>query len=73
MSQVTPDDIKAGLRILRVLADAIKELGQVPSGVLYARISDLMSLDNYNGAIRLLEQAKMIEVKNHVIHWKGGI
>jgi len=70
---VTLNEVKAVISICRTLADTIKELGEVPSGHLYARVSDILSLANYHSAIGFLEKAGLIEVRdNMLLVWKGG-
>lgn len=69
---VTPEEVKAVVHICRTLADTIKELKEVPNGHLYARVSDILSLDNYTAAISFLKQAKLIIEKDNMLIWKGG-
>lgn len=49
------------------IAEAIKSLGSVPSGHLYARLMDKMELDEYNTIIAALEHVGIIRVTNHLI------
>jgi len=62
---------KAALEIVVAVADAIRELGSVPSGHLYARLMGNLSLDNYNAIVKLLENAGAIKVENDLITWTG--
>lgn len=50
---------------------AIRELKEIPSGRLYARLMEVMSLEDYNAIITKLESANLIKVENHVIIWIG--
>lgn len=68
---VTPAELKATILIVKAVADAIKELGEVPSGHLYARLQGTLSLNTYNRVIDFLKKAKLITVQNHLITWKG--
>lgn len=73
MSTPSAVEVRAVIRICRILADAIRDLGEVPSGHLYARVSDFLSLDNYNAAISFLKQAKLISESNNLLTWKGDL
>jgi hypothetical protein len=65
------DQLKAALEIMMAVADAIRDLGRVPSGHLYARLMGHMSLETYNVIIERLKGAGMIEEKNHELIWIG--
>lgn len=54
-----------------IIADAIKELGSVPSGHLYAQVMAHMNLQTYQVIIDTLKGAKLVTVKNHLIEWVG--
>lgn len=71
MADVTREQIIAAIKITMAVAEAIKALGSVPSGELYARLMDRMSIDQYNMIIGNIERAGMISVKNHLITWIG--
>ena len=55
--------------LIKAIADAIKELKEVPSGHLYARLMGKLSLDQYNTVIEILTDAKWIKVEYHLITW----
>jgi hypothetical protein len=63
--------VTAGIRIAAAVAEAIRDLGSVPSGHLYARLMGHMDLDTYNKVIGVLKQAKLVEEKNHLLTWVG--
>lgn len=62
---------EAYLRVVMAVADVVKELGSVPSGHLYARLMDRMSLADYQAVVDLLKHAKLVEERNHLLTWKG--
>ena len=66
------NQIRGALEIALAVGDAIKELGSVPSGVLYAQVMGHMSLETYNKIIGLLVGAGVVSEKNHVLTWIGG-
>ena len=69
MIGTTPNDVKAALGILRAVADAIRELGEVPSGHLYAHLMSKLSLEQYEQVIAVLKQAGLITESNHLLTW----
>jgi hypothetical protein len=71
MSGTTPNDVKAALGILRAVADTIRELGEVPSGHLYAHLMSKLSLEQYEQVISVLKQAGLITESNHLLTWVG--
>jgi hypothetical protein len=68
---VTTNDVALVVRVIRTVADAIKELGQVPSGELYSQLMSFMTLEEYNMVIGFLTKAKLITYQNHLITWVG--
>jgi putative acetyltransferase len=63
--------VKAVVQGIKAIADAIRDLGKVPSGELYAQLMNHMTLDQYNQVIDILKGAGVIDVKNHEITWTG--
>jgi hypothetical protein len=61
----------ATIAAARILADAIRDLGEVPSGHLYAHVMGAMSLETYQGLIGILKRAGLIEEKAHLLTWIG--
>jgi len=55
-----------------ILYDAIREAGDqgIPSGHLYAMLSDKLNLTTYQVIIRALTEASWIENKNHLLRDK---
>ena len=62
---------RAALEIVRAVGEAIKELGEVPSGVLYAHLMRIMSLTAYQMVIETLCRSGLVSVSNNVIKWEG--
>jgi hypothetical protein len=67
----TQNDVKAALGILGAVADTIRELGEVPSGHLYAHLMSKLSLEQYEQVIGVLKQAGLITESNHLLTWVG--
>jgi hypothetical protein len=56
----TKDQIAAACRSVQAIAEAIRELKQVPSGHLYARVMAYISINQYEKFISILESGKLI-------------
>jgi hypothetical protein len=68
---MTKEQLGAGLETVRLIAGAIRELGRVPSGHLYARVMGSLSLDQYNKVIGILKKAGLVEeTAGHELIWK---
>ena len=66
-------DVKAILDASFALRDAIKDLGQVPAGHLYAMVCmHKMSAATFDGLIGLLVKAGLVGRKDHLLIWKGN-
>lgn len=62
---------KAALQVVLAVGEAIKDLGSVPSGHLYARLMEHMSLETYNKVIALLVKTGAVKEENHLLTWVG--
>lgn len=67
----TAEQVTAGIRMAAAVGGAIRDLGSVPSGHLYARLMGHMSLDTYNKLIGILKQSNLVEESNHLLTWVG--
>jgi hypothetical protein len=64
----------AVLEVIQAVAEAIKDLGEVPSGHLYAMLMGHMSLETYEGIINVLVRSGKVEKKmSHLLVWKGEL
>lgn len=63
--------LDAAIAIMKAVADAIKELGSVPSGHLYARLMSCMTLEEYNKIISMLKEAGVVKEENFLLTWVG--
>jgi len=64
-------EVKAAVQVVVAVGEAIKELGSVPSGHLYAHLMGRMSLETYNKVIGVLKQTGAVKEENHVLSWVG--
>lgn len=62
---------QAAVQTIMAVADAIKELGSVPSGRLYANLVGMMELSTYQTIIGILKKTKLISESNNVLSWVG--
>lgn len=80
MSQVNPtttgisrDQILAAVETTKAIAEAIRELGTVSDGTLYAGVMSHLDLGQYQAIIDILVNAKLITNTNHRLTWIGGL
>ena len=62
---------RAAIELIKTVADAIKEVGRIPSGHLYAAMMNTLSLEQYNDLIALLKRTNLIEEANNELIWRG--
>ncbi len=68
----TREQLKAGLDLLRLLAEAVREAQRIPSGVLYAAVISKVDIEAYGKAITMLKRAGLInETLLHELVWIG--
>jgi hypothetical protein len=63
--------VTATIRVVSALAEAIRDLGQVPSGHLYASVMGMMNLSQFQEAIGILIKAGLVEDRHHLLVWVG--
>jgi hypothetical protein len=66
---MTTNELKAGFAALQALAEAVRELKQVPSGILYSRVMNYLDINAYESAIRTLCNAGVIRKSGDLLHW----
>ncbi len=74
-SSISPEQaktqVKAAIETVSAVGDAIRELGSVPSGHLYAQVSGHLDLQTYNKIIRILKNADLVKEENFLLTWIG--
>lgn len=69
---MTSQQLVGGLRAVAALAEAIRELGSVPAGELYAAVMPAgVSLEAFEQMVGILERAELVRSAGHVLHWIG--
>lgn len=66
---LTKEQIVAYINVVKNVADIIRELGSVPSGVLYARLTGIMTLEQYQRILGHLKNSGLIRESNHLLTW----
>jgi hypothetical protein len=61
----------AAVATVAAVAEAIRGLGQVPSGELYANVCGTLSLQQYEQIIALLKRADLVSESGHMLSWVG--
>ena len=65
------DKIKATAVMVSCIAEAIREAGPIPSGVLYSALMGHMDLATYSRMIVLLKDSGLLHESNHLLTWVG--
>lgn len=68
---MTSHELQRTIKAMHALSEAIRELGEVPSGHLYAHLLGRMSLSAYMSMIDALAGATLITRRNHLLVWIG--
>lgn len=68
----TKEQIDKHIQVIKAISDTIRELKQIPSGHLYARVMEFMTLDQYNTIIGILVSCKFVKLHaSHLLEWVG--
>ena len=67
----TPEQLVQALQLTAIVATAIREAGEIPSGQLYALCSHRLGLDAYERLISVLIRAGLVERRQHLLRWIG--
>lgn len=64
-------ELAAGAQVVFIVAESVREAGEIPSGTLYALLAAHVSLDGYQKVLGILTRAGLISVHSHLIRWIG--
>ena len=68
----TAKQLKASIMACGALAEAIREVGEVPAGTLYAACLNVMSLEVFESFISRLVGAGLVNrTSEHLLRWIG--
>lgn len=59
------------LNLILVTAEALRDLGSIPSGHLYARMMAHVTYGEYTAIIRTLRGAGLVDERHHELFWIG--
>jgi hypothetical protein len=59
------------IQIAVVVVEAIRELGSVPNGHLYAHVMGMLSFDEYQRIIAILKESGLVKEENHLLTYVG--
>lgn len=68
----TAEQARAAVDTIMAVAVAIRDLGSVPSGHLYARLMGRLELQQFQQIIAILKRTGAVTEANHVLTWAGG-
>ena len=72
MQTVTNTEVKAAFGIVQAVAEAIRELCEVPSGHLYANLMSKLSLAQFEQVLGIRKGAGLVLESNaHLLTWIG--
>lgn len=69
--EVTKQQLKAGLSIVFAVAESIREVGECPSGPIYAALCGKVDMIGFEKIINTLVGAKLIEKRGVMLRWIG--
>ena len=71
---MTQAQVNAAKQLALAIRDAIRDLKEVPSGHLYARVMHIVPLEMYESIISALVHTNLVERTNgHLLRWKGSL
>lgn len=69
--RVTPAQTKAAFAATIAVTEAIRELGEIPSGHMYARLCDKMSLECWERMEKIIVGTGLVEKRGDLLVWVG--
>jgi hypothetical protein len=61
----------AAFQIVAAVAEAVRELGTVPPGVLYANLMGKLDLAGFEKIVGILKGAQLVSESGHQLTWIG--
>ncbi len=62
-------EVKAAFAVLQAIAEAIRELKEVPAGHLFAGLQDKLTISQFTAAIDALKGAGLVRENAHLLIW----
>ena len=73
MSNITSADVGNAVKAVAAVAEAIRELGQVPSGHLYAQLCGTLTIGTYESILGILKRAELVSEQGSMLRWVGPV
>jgi hypothetical protein len=73
MSAPNAKTVVAATEVILAVAECIRDLGEVPSGHLYAQLCGLMTLEQYSQIIEIIVSTGRVRESNHLLTWVGPV
>ena len=68
---MTTQQQKQGLALMRIICETVREVGEAPSGVVYAALMSHCALAAYESLVSQLCGTGLISQRNNVLIWVG--
>lgn len=71
MTNESNKQLNAALNVVQAIAETIREIGEVPSGHLYAMLMHKLELHEYEEVIEILKRTGLVtETPAHLLRWQ---
>ncbi len=68
----TKANVQAYVSCVRAIAETVREVGECPESALYVPLVGRMSLETFNGMMRMLVGAGLVSISaSHLVCWVG--
>ena len=72
MQTMTREQVGPALDAVLAVGEAVREAGEVPAGTLYAALCGRMDLGSFEGLVKVLQGARLVErTPGHLLRWVG--
>ena len=69
----TAAQVRAAFDLVIAVSEAIRELGEVPNGELYARVMGTLDYQSYTHIIAQLKRAGLVRETSNLLVWIGPL
>ena len=73
MPAVTKAELVQGLMLMKAVCETVRELGEVPSGTVYAALMGHCTFPAYQSLISQLVNTGLISLNGNLLKWTGPI
>ncbi len=66
------NDVLSAIELVRIVADTIRDLSEVPSSHLYTQLMNVIDIRCFERVVTLLVDARLVErTPSHLLRWIG--